>query len=231
MRVRPGRILNLRSSPAIAVLCGTAYVVLFVAAPGSHGQKASCGPTSAQTVMADTAARIYRVPTGHSPLGTLYKYYGCTVGNAKSKLLTTSALSRVRVFSCVASECGSVRAIRLRGAKVGVIVDRHGVDTGSSTLTVRDLAGGHVLHTVQTNRVIGYGDSLITYVLAPSGNVAWATETTSPDFGPHGTIHRAIGHTVTTLDKGPNVRASPLRLRGDTVEWIDGGKQRHASLP
>jgi hypothetical protein len=116
------------------------------------------------------------------------------------------AASPVRVFSCVASECTLVRAIRLRGAKVGVIVDRHGVDTLSSTLTVRDLAGAHVLHTVHPNSAIGYGDSLITYVLAPSGNVAWATETTSPKFGRHGTIHRAIGHSLSTLDKGPKAR-------------------------
>lgn len=231
MRIRPGRILNLRSSLAIAALCSAAYVVLFVAAPTSHGQKASCGPTSAQTVVTDSAARIYRVPTGHSPLGTLYNYYGCTVGNAKSELLARSAFSGIRLYSCVRRECRLVRAIRLRGAMVGVIVERHDTDTVSTTLTVRDLADGHVLHTVQADTVIGYGDSLITYVLAPSGNVAWATETTSPDFGPHGTIHRVIGHTVTTLDKGPNVRASSLRLRRDAVEWIDGGKQRHASLP
>jgi len=231
VRIRSDRIRSLGSSLAIVALCGAAYLLSFAAASGSHGQKASCGPISAETVVADRAARVYRVITGHDPAGTLHSYYGCTVGHAESQLLARSAFSGIRLYSCVVRECRLVRAIRLVGATVGVIVERHDTDTVSTTLTVRDLAGGHVLHTVQADTVVGYGDSLITYVLARSGNVAWATETTSPDFRPHGTIHRVIGHTVATLDKGPKVRTSSLRLRRDTVEWIDGGKQRHASLP
>jgi hypothetical protein len=82
--------------------------------------------------------------------------------------------------------------------------------------------------------VVGYGDGLVTYVLAPSGNIAWAT-TTSVGFGPRVkvVISRAIGRTTTTLDTGPEsrVRGDSLRLRGRTVEWIDGGKLRRAGLP
>jgi hypothetical protein len=232
VRIRLGRILSVGSSLAIAALCGVAYVVLFPADSGSHGRKASCGPIGAQTVVADSAARIYRVPTGHDPLGTLYNYDGCTVGNAKSRLLARSAFNGVRIYGCVVSECRLVRAIRLVGATVGVIVDVHGVDTVTGSLTVRDLAGGRALHKVQTYwQVPGYGDRLITYVLAPSGNIAWATETRWSNFRHHWTIHRAIGHTVSTLDQGPKVRARSLRLRGDMVEWVDGDTQRTASLP
>jgi hypothetical protein len=190
--------------------------------------------------VADRAARIYRVPTGHDGLSTLYNYDGCTVGNAKSQLLARSAFSGVRLYGCAGTGCRLVRAIRLVGATVGVIVEHHGLDSVSTTLTVRDLAGGHVLHTVQTYSllVIGVGERLITYVLAPSGNIAWATVCQGQDAcGPHpqrptsvGTVHRAIGHTVSTLDKGPKVRPRSLRLRGDTVEWIDGDMQRTASL-
>lgn len=235
MRIRPDRMRSLGSSLAIAALCGVAYLLSVPAALGSHGRKASCGPISAETVVADRAARVYRVITGHDPAGTLHSYYGCTVGHAESQFLARSAFSGIRLYSCVVRECRLVRAIRLAGAAVGVIVERHDTDTVSATLTVRDLAAGHVLHTVQVDTVVGYGDNLITYVLARSGNIAWATETTSP--GPHGTFHRtgtiygAIGHTVSTLDKGPKVRTSSLRLRGDTVEWIDAGQQRTASLP
>jgi hypothetical protein len=147
VRISPGRMLSVGSSLAIAALCGAAYVVLFPAASGSHGENASCGPIGAQTVVADSAARIYRVPTAHDPRGTLYNYDGCTVGNAKSQLLARSAFSGVPIYSCVATDCRLVRAIRLVGATVGVIVDVHGVDMVSGTLTVRDLAGGRVLHT------------------------------------------------------------------------------------
>lgn len=234
MRIRFDRKRSLGSSLAIAALSVAAYLVLFPAASDSHGQKASCGPTGSETVVVDRAARVYRVTTGHDPFGTLHSYYGCAVGHAKSQLLARSAFRGIRLYSCVVSECRLVRAIRLVGATVGVIVERHGTDTVNTTLTVRDLAAGHVLHTVQAHTVVGYGDSLITYVLARSGNIAWATVTTSP--GPHGALQRngaiysAVGHTVSTLDTGPKVSARSLRLRGDTVEWIDGGQQRTASL-
>jgi hypothetical protein len=118
---------------------------------------------------------------------------------------------------------------------VGVIVEFHGLDTIDSTLKVLNMVTGRVLHTFHGNIVVGYGDSFVTYVLAPSGNVAWATVTTSN--GPHRTfahiwsIRLAIGDTVSTLDTGPKVRARSLRRQGTTVEWIDAGMQRTAPLP
>ncbi|HEY6398400.1 MAG TPA: hypothetical protein VIX82_13200, partial [Solirubrobacteraceae bacterium] len=175
------RILNPRVLLALAALCGAAYVVLFVVAPGSQAEKAACGPAGAQTVVADRAARIYRVPTGHNPLGTLYNYFGCTARGGKPQLLaSTTPMSRVR-------------EIKLSGAVVGFIVDEHGVDTGSSTLTVRNLTSGGVLHTASVSYMVPrLFDSLVTYVLSASGNLAWATER-NPNFGPYGevTIHRA----------------------------------------
>jgi hypothetical protein len=130
------------------------------------------------------------------------------------------------------------------GAMVGVIVELYGLDSVDGTLTVRGLVDGHVLHTVQTYAVVGAGtliggDLLITYVLAPSGNIAWATVCKAQHLcGPDrqrptsvGTIHRAIGQMVSTLDEGPTVRASSLRSRGGTIEWLGGGVQRTASLP
>jgi hypothetical protein len=235
VRIRPNRIRSLGASLAVAALCAAAYLIFFAPASGSHGQQAPCGPISAETVVADRAARVYRVTTGHDPAGTLHSYYGCTVGHAEPQLLARNAFIGIRLYSCVVSECRLVRAIRLVGATVGVVIERHGTDTVSTTLTVRDLAGAYVLRRVLADTVVGYGDSLIIYVLAQSGNIAWATETTSP--GPYGilhrtgTIHRAVGRAISTLDKGPKVRASSLRLRGGTVEWIDGGQQRTASLP
>jgi hypothetical protein len=118
---------------------------------------------------------------------------------------------------------------------VGVIFEFHGLDSIDSKLTVLGVVSGRVLHTFHAYSAVGYGDRFVTYVLARSGNTAWATVTTSS--GPHGnfvhtwTIRVAIGTTVSTLDTGPRVRARSLRRRGATVEWIDGGMQRTAPLP
>ena len=232
MRIRPGRMRSLGSSLAIVAFCGAACLILSPAASGRHGKRASCGPARAQTVVADRVARVYRVPAGHGPFGNLYDYYGCALGNAKPRLVARAA-SRprgVRVYGCGGQGCWLVTAIRLVGAKVGVIVEYHGIDFVDGTLTVRDLADDRVLHRFRTDWIApGYGVRLITCVLAPSGNVAWSTETSSAP-GHHGIIHRAVGKAFSTLDSGPNVVASSLRLRGDTLEWIDGSEQRRASL-
>jgi hypothetical protein len=137
-----------------------------------------------------------------------------------------------------------VRAIRLLGATVGVIVEHHGLDSIDSTLTVRRVVGARVLHRVPAYAVIGAntligGELLITYVLAPSGDMAWTTVCKEQIQCGHergrptsvGTVHRAIGHDVSALDVGPKVRASSLRLHGSTIEWIDGTVRRTASLP
>lgn len=189
------------------------------------------------TVVADRAARVYRVMTGRGQLGSLYDYHGCTPGKAKPQLLarSVSSLPGVRVYGCGGRGCRLIRAIRLKGATVGAIVEYHGLDNVESTLTVRDLFGDRVLHRVDAATVVGYGTSLITYVLAPSGDIAWSIVTTSAGrrgaFLHVGTIHRVIGQTVTTLDAGPYVRVSSLRLHGATVEWTDRGNQRSAPLP
>ncbi|MBV9603735.1 MAG: hypothetical protein JO027_01440, partial [Solirubrobacterales bacterium] len=162
---------------------------------------------------------------------------GCAAGSARSQLLAGGVISLPgkRVYGCAGRGCRLIEVIRLVGADVGFIVEHHGLDTVDGTLTVRDLADDRGLHTVQAHTVIGYGERLITYVIAPSGNIAWATDTTSPgpqgNFRHIGTIRRAIGQTVTTLDSGSNVRPGSLRRRGDTAQWIDGGRQQAAPLP
>ena len=202
-------------------------------ASGGHASNAPCGPARAQTVVADRVARVYRVPAGHGPFGKLYDYHGCAIGNAKAQLVarTASQPHGNRVYGCGGPGCSLVTAIRLAGAKVGVIVEHHGIDFVDGTLTVRDLADGRLVHRLQTGWIApDRGVRLITCVLAPSGNVAWSTETSSATHH-YGSIHRAIGHTLSTLDSGPKVRASSLRLRGGTVEWIDAGRRVHALLP
>jgi hypothetical protein len=223
VRIRRGRIVKLRSVLALAALCGAACVILFVLAPTTRAHQAACGAASDQTVVADRAARIYRVPTpaGNTPLASSYEYLGCTPSHAKPRLLASTGPT------------ASIREIRLRGAIAGFIVDRTGVDTGQMTLKVLDLADGHVLHTVVTNYMVPVSvTSIVTYVLARSGNIAWAIAQ-SGDLRPHEivTISRAIGRSVRTLEQGPSIRASSLRLRGHVLDWVDGGHHRHARLP
>lgn len=221
MKIKRVRILSARLWAALSLMCVAGCLAIFVGTARTQTDEASCGPLGAQTVVADANARIYRVRIGHSFIGTLYAYYGCTVARGKAEWLTaTDTLTRVRM-------------VELRGAIAGLIVDRHGVDTGSSTLTVRDLADGRVLHQVVTAYMVPriYG-RLVTYVLTSSGDIAWST-VKSIGFGPGGevTISRAIGHSLATLDQGTSIRASSLRLHGHTVQWIDGGRRRHARLP
>jgi len=196
---------------------------------------------------ADRVARIYAIRTGKDavlypggPHWTLYDYYGCAVGSGKPELLARASFSAPRVDRChAAAYLDCVREIRLVGAMVGYIADAGELDTSTGTLTVRDLTTRRVLHTVRTSfQQPDLGQSVIRFVLARSGNIAWVTRTASGgplpgDNGPpdSSTIQRAIGQTVDTLDSGRGIVASSLRLRRGTVEWTDGGQQRTAPLP
>lgn len=229
---------------AVAVLGGGAYLVFSPAVSARHLHP--CGARGAQTVAANRVARVYRVPTGHGQLGPLYDYYACATGNAKPQRLVrdASAVAGARRFVCGGGGCTVIRSIRLVGATVGPIVELHGLDSINGTLTVRDLAGAHALYALQTYALVGAGtliagNLLISYVLAPSGNLAWSTvcnglDACGPERNPPksiGTVHTAIGHTVSTLDEGPSVRPRSLRRRGGVIEWIDAGVERSAPLP
>lgn len=230
---------------AVAALAGAAYLVSATAVSAQH--RHVCGARSAQTVVADRVARVYRLPAGADELGRVYDYYGCAVGDSKPRRLASDAspIAGARRFGCGDRGCRLIRSIRLVRATVGAIVEFHGLDSINGMVTVRDLASGHALHTVETYAVVGAGtliagDLLISYVLAPSGDIAWSTVCSGLDAcgpsNPHprtsvGIIQSAIGHTVSTLDAGPAVRPKSLRRRGDTIEWSDGGVTRTAPLP
>lgn len=221
MKIDGVRMLKAKPWLTLSLVCVAGGLGVFTATASTRAGQASCGPLAAHTVAADSSARIYRVVIGHAFIGPLYAYYGCSVAQGKPALLSSAnPLTRVRM-------------VELRGAIAGLIVDRHGVDTGGSTLTVRDLADGRLLHTVGVSYMVPrVFDSLVTYVLAPSGNIAWTTDRSSVlRSAGNVTIRRAIGHTVRTLDQGTSIRASSLRLRGHTVQWIDGGRRRYARLP
>jgi len=236
------------SSKAALTIAALGVVCLGAAPPASasHVHMATCGVSADRTVVADSAARVYRAAAGHGQLGPVYNYYACAIGGANSHLLarSASAVAGARLFPCGDRGCEVVRAIRLAGATVGVIVEHHGLDSVTSTLTVREAASGQALHAVQTYAVVGAGtliggELLVRYVLAPSGNIAWATvcegedacRPRQPQPTREGIIHRAIAHVVSTLDAGPAVLASSLRLHGGEIEWIDGGVERTAPLP
>ena len=166
MRTIRTRILDARSWPAISLLVAAGCCALFVATARTKTDPDSCGPATAHTIVADSAARIYRIPAGNS-LEKLYAYYGCTFVQGKP----------VRLTSEQGGPFTYVHGIRLNGAVAGLIVDRHGVDTGSSTLTILDLQDRRVLHTVTTSYMAPrFDDVLVAYVMTAAGNTAWSVD-------------------------------------------------------
>lgn len=217
---RPVR-LTVGPLPALAAPLGAVYLLLFASTAGTHAQQAVCGPARAHTVVADAQARVYRVRVGDSLQGALYAYYGCAVSRNEPEPLWTD------------SPLGHAGAVKLNRVMAGFIVDQAGVDTGSTTLTIVNLARDRVVHTVSASYVVPRSyHSLVAYVVSASGNIAWS-EVSSIGLGSERTvkIRRELGHTITTLDQGANIRPSSLRLNGHSVSWIAGGHRRHARLP
>lgn len=208
---------------ALAV-AGAAGCLLAAPSAMSAAEQPACGPASARTIVADAVARVYRVRRVRAGAqgDVSYQYYGCTTGEGTPVMIGfTDAANRIR-------------AVKLVGTLVGAIADQNGVDSATSTLAITDLATGRALHTTQTLTVYlpnGSDENLVTYVLSPSGDIAWATSRSSLGRKPVATIRRVIGHTVNVLDRGTRVRPGTLRLRGHVVQWLHGKGRRRAALP
>lgn len=184
--------------------------------PGASAATApACGPRGAQTLAADTSARVYATGTS---------VYGCAAGSA-------SAFKLGGTGTCINS--ARVGVASLAGRVTGYAVTRCGIDTGSTTVEVRRLPSGSLLYSQAAHTVTAPESytSVSAIVVSAAGGVAWIGETTS-------IVHRGTnvavlirrGHGVATLDPGPGIGSHSLRLRGSTVSWRHGSARRSARL-
>ena len=166
--------------------------------------------------MSDARARVY-LARG--------QVYGCGAGHATAFLLG----ERV---GCLRGPLAGPFA--LVGARVAYGLDRCGVDTGSSMLTVQRLDTGQVLISRPAlSRPVGVESytSISRIVLSRGGAVAWIASGHSIGAHRQRTEVEALDrHGARVLDSGATIATGSLSLSGSTVRWRDGGRARSARL-
>ncbi len=133
----------------------------------------------------------------------------------------------------------SVGQFRLAGDFVGYIETQFGVDSGTTTLIVVDVASRRRLHEIAAGHYVDAGfvvsEDVTDFVVSNRGSVAWITERGKR--GLNGSAEertvQVVGPTgiATVADESTTIDPVSLRLSGHTLIWSDGGMRRTAPMP
>jgi hypothetical protein len=121
----------------------------------------------------------------------------------------------------------------LAGTVVAYGLNRFGIDTGTTTVVVRRLVSGHVVHQdAATSRgvVEGYG-SAKSLVVKTDGSDAWiGVDNSIIGHGRVIEVHRHDGRGTALLDSAASIEPASLKLHGSRLTWRDGGATRQSTL-
>lgn len=221
---------RVREVISASLLAGTAVVALAVSASASTPSgvgHAACLPRGAHTLAAD------RVAVAFSWHGSVW---GCLAATGERRNLAGAGFCN--------RAPGRAAPVRLAGEVVVYGLASCGVDTGSSTVVVLDLATGKRLADLTASTLPIGPESYVSVeslVLRADGAVGWIAHIASL-VGRQGVpyeVHRFSGGEPSLLDSGgkpslldsgPAIRPASLRLAGSTMTWRDGNSTRSASL-
>jgi hypothetical protein len=132
----------------------------------------------------------------------------------------------------------SLGATAIAGTLVAYVDTRGGVDSGSSSIIVVDVATRRVLRSVPG--VATYVDAGIIRsehvrslaVIAPDGATAWIVEAGTRGRPKTLRVYDAARTGPARLvDEGSDIGAESLRVSGRTISWAHGTGTRSADLP
>jgi len=203
------------------------------------------GTAAAATLPAGTSAVPRCPPTGVRVLarGRLMRVYA-----------TGAGASRGPVQACLAGRRGHMTLMAARGALPGLggrslavaawsgplvayTLTSFGVDSGTTTLLVADVAARRVIRELPVGRYVDAGfagyERATKIVLGPEGAVGWIAATAERGRpGPLYSVHAAatIGEPR-VLDEGPDIGPGSLTVTGKILHWWHAGVERSARLP
>jgi hypothetical protein len=133
----------------------------------------------------------------------------------------------------------SVGQFTLAGDFLGYIETQFGVDSGTTTLIVLDVASRRTLHQIAAGHYVDAGfvfsEGITDFVVSNRGAVAWITERGRR--GSRGSVEertvQVVGRTgiATVADTSTTIDPTSLRLSGHTLSWSDAGVRRTAPMP
>lgn len=212
------RVREVISALLLAVVAVLAVAVSASAGTSSGGGHAACLPRGAHTLAAD------RVAVAFSWHGSVW---ACLAATGERRNLAGAGFCN--------RAAGRAAPVRLAGRTVAYGLERCGVDTGSSTVMVLDLAAGKRLADL-TAATLPLGPesyvSVVSLVLRADGAVGWIAHVASlvGRAGAPYEVHGFSGGKSSLLDSGAAIGPASLRLAGSTMTWRDGKTTGSASL-
>jgi len=222
-----------RSLSLVLSVAGTAVLATSPAAASTHRP---CPPRDAHVVAHNRRVAVYFRGGPHE-----------TAGATEACLLATGARMTLISAGGRATHRGLFpqldRAV-LAGSIVAFEVNQFGVDSGSKSITVADVAKRAILRRIAdvaayTDAGFVYEKALTGMVVSATGSVAWiSSEDTRPKppaaeaAPPLVTVHAAPARgPVQVLDEGSGIGPETLALSGGTLRWWDSGVLRTAPMP
>jgi hypothetical protein len=194
------------------------------AASTSRASRCKCPPHGAHVIAQDRVVRVYSISTRSSHA---YAVRACRRGTSASVTLLPKHSLSPHV---------SVGQFVLAGDFVGYTETQFGVDSGSSTLIVVDVASRRTAHEISAGHYVDAGllfsERVTDFVVSNRGSLAWITVRRSSLVEEERTV-QVVGPTGTTTIADSNTTIDPtsLRLADHTLSWSDGGAQRTAPMP
>ena len=177
---------------------------------------ARCGPTAATTLGASPQARVYALgksvyacAPGH---GAPYRIGGSGPCNGSTHIGPVAVAGTIAAYG--ATQCG--------------------VDTGSATIVVRDVASRHQLAVLASYSGPAHVESyqwIGSVVANRSGAAAWIVRESSI-VAHSATIEvvRRAGSSTQVVASGSKISPSSLQLHGSTISWTNAGVRHTAPL-
>ncbi len=194
------------------------------AAPAG-GRSGRCVGPGAHVLARDSAVAVYetRARTSGEPRAV----WACLSGH--SGHMTLLAPTRLNLHV-------SLQRVELAGHIAAYLLTQFGVDSGTTSLVVVDVAARRVLHAVQAGSYVDAGivarEAVERFLVTPHGSVAWSATRRDRDLPAVGSVWAAPREGAPVLlEEGEAIDAGSLALAGTTLSWTDAGAQRAAAMP
>ncbi|HWF73075.1 MAG TPA: hypothetical protein VG186_07010 [Solirubrobacteraceae bacterium] len=215
---RAGKLISASMLASSALLAVAVWASAGARATPTAAARAACLPPGARTLASDHVAQVF------SWQGSVY---GCVSATGTRHKLGGLGICNVAP--------GRAAPVKLLGTTVAYGLERCGVDTGSSTVVIRDLASARELADIAAGTLPLGAESYVSVaslVLGHGSTVGWIATDTSlvRNRGQSYEVHGFTGAKSSLLDSGKAIRPSSLRLAGSRMTWRDGTATRSAKL-
>jgi hypothetical protein len=223
----------MRRLACLAVLAATAVAAALTGLgreelPASAAvQLRPCVPARAHVLAKDAVVRVYEPAAtyrGEAPSAI----YACLAGH-RGHMTLLPPNPQIHAHR-------SLGAFQLAGAVVGYIATQFGVDSGTTTLVVVDVASRRVLRSLEAGHYVDAGfilaEGVQQFLVSPRGSLAWISYRSEHRAPKEYAVHAAAPEQPPrVLDEGRDIGGSSLALAGGTLSWRHGADERSAPLP